>query len=232
MRIICSATQQADAGCWISTSKSFEICASEFSILQSGNFNTAQSEKEIIVIDTMYWRNNQPSYKNNGCYSVFTDQNGKTLVDLGDESAYPSTTVNTTKSRNSYINWGIPYNGKTVNRDDLMEQLKSFRQKINTSAQTGILDMSFPTADDRSYTKTGSKLAPIQEFSLMDYVKQELIPNHFPGLPIASGQAKGMQEVLILNQIPFNAIKIKLSKLEKISFMHLAMPNGRRCWTI
>ena len=37
--------------CWISTTKDFKRCASEFSIPQMGGYNTAMQRKKIAVID-------------------------------------------------------------------------------------------------------------------------------------------------------------------------------------
>lgn len=41
----------SNGDCWISASKDFEMCASEFAIPQSGNYNTAITRKPIAIID-------------------------------------------------------------------------------------------------------------------------------------------------------------------------------------
>ncbi|MEG1760757.1 MAG: hypothetical protein RR251_02530 [Hydrogenoanaerobacterium sp.] len=61
------------AGCWISACKDFSICASEFSIPQSGKFNTATKRKNIAVLNSTNQYNDNFTY----CKGI---KNGKNLT--------------------------------------------------------------------------------------------------------------------------------------------------------
>jgi hypothetical protein len=54
---ISNGSEEKSAGCWISASKNFGVCAEEFSVPQNGKFNTAQIRKPIAVIESLVVRN-------------------------------------------------------------------------------------------------------------------------------------------------------------------------------
>lgn len=201
-----SAAQHVRAGskasqkdCWISTTKDFEICASEFAIPQMGGYNTAKKEKNIIVIDAMGWRKYCEDYINNGNYTIFWNNNKQISIDLGDVNIYPISV----KQGNRYV---LP-NGGTVNEKVIQSQVDSFSNAISGGADTGLLDLSFVTDNDRGHKGV------INQFSLLEYIKRALTSN-CQAPAIASGSAKAAMEVLVLNYIPRDFIKHRLTKLE------------------
>ena len=81
---VASGSKNSYQGCWISTTKDFYVCASEYAIPQMGKYNTTKKEKDIIVIDAMNWRGHTLEYESNGNYTIFT--NGKRiLIDIGNK---------------------------------------------------------------------------------------------------------------------------------------------------
>lgn len=201
-----SASQHVRSGskvlqkdCWISTTKDFEICASEFAIPQMGGYNTAHKEKDIIVIDAMAWRDTVQNYNSNGNYTIFVDGNRKIKIDLGDASQFP---VPKKGSQLYYMPDGTPVKDKYIK-----QQVEAFCQAIKGDIDTGILDLSFETNNDRGH-KGG-----INQFSLMEYIKWQMM-DKCQAQPVASGSAKSAQEVLILNRIPRGFIKYRLTRLE------------------
>lgn len=208
---IANGSKVGKQDCWISTSKSFRCCAEEFSIPQMGNYNTAVNEKEIIVIDPMWWRKTEKEYCSNGNLTVFIDKDHQILIDLGDIIKYPLPILRTNEKGNRKYN---EINGVKITSEKNEEQMKVFVNAVMKDTETGILDLTYPTKADRG------RLTSINQFSLLDYHsykygKSEKLIDDFQGYPIVSGQVKDKQEVLILNYVPYDSIVKKLSKIEK-----------------
>lgn len=194
-----SGSKELQKDCWISTSKDFEICASEFSIPQMGGYNTAKKEKDIIVIDAMAWRGAVQSYNSNGNATIFVDKDKNVKIDLGDANVFP------VPQKGSQLYY-MP-DGKAVNEEYIKQQVDAFQKAIDADIDTGILDLSFVTDNDRGHKGV------INQFSLMEYIKWHMTDN-CQAQPVASGSAKHAKEALILNHIPRDYIKYRLKKLE------------------
>lgn len=187
--------------CWISASKDFNICASEYSIPQMGAYNTTRKEKEIIVIDRTYWTKRKISnYKFNGNFTVFVDKENRISFDLGDEKEFPRPQKKGGRYR--YIN------NKRVCKKEQKNQIKSLLEGIEKGVDNGLFDMAFPSNGDR-----GGIIPVLNEFSMLDYIKSGIVAG-CQKQPIASGIMKKSKEVLVLNRIPYNAIVKKLTKIE------------------
>lgn len=194
-----SGSKELQKDCWISTSKDFAICASEFAIPQMGGYNTAKKEKDVIVIDAMAWRWTTQNYNSNGNYTIFVDKDKNVRIDLGDANVFP------VPQKGSQLYY-MP-DGKTVNEEYIKQQVDAFYKAIDVDIDTGILDLSFVTDNDRGHKGV------INQFSLMEYMKRH-ITDSCQAPAVASGSAKKAGEVLILNHIPRCFIKRRLTKLE------------------
>lgn len=199
---ISSGSNNNQRDCWISTTKDFKICASEYAIPQMGAYNTTQRQKEIIVISRMYWINNS-NYNFNGNFTVFTDLNNQICFDLGDAKTFP---IPVKMHRYRYITVGNKQ--VKVNNKLQVQQINTLLNGMLNGADMGLFDMAFPSKSDRK-----NIIPTLNEFSMLDYIDKGIV-GKCAKQPIASGIMKKSKEVLALNNIPYNAIIKKLSKIE------------------
>lgn len=188
-----SSIEQKD--CWISACKMFEVCVREYAIPQGGKYNTANSRKDVAVIDVSFWKKVNAI---SDCYSVFKSGNN-TIVDFS----------NIRELSNVY--------GRTI-WEKRYNQIKRIR-KVIEDVYCGKIDSAL---FDCSFVR--KKNAELDKLDLMSFSKERKNVNgaytcyglfDFGITAVQNGVAYAAKEVLCLNYIPMNVIKIVLTPIQQ-----------------
>lgn len=189
--------------CWISLAQDFNCCANEYSVPQTGEYNTANKRKRIAVFDVSGWGSEVQERNFGDSCTFFLNKEGKPIVDFLDLPKFQE----------------IP---RRYKRKRLEAQIAWFIGAISqTPADTGLLDCGNPTKSVRRTVGALNQLS-LLEMSQESHYGIILSGNKKmrPGVKvktvniISTGPAKASLETLALNYIPVKAFKKLLSFLE------------------
>lgn len=190
--------------CWISCAKDFWMLLKEYAIPQCGNFNTADTRKNVAVIDFSYWKSFQ---KNDPIKNHTIFKNEKNIIE--DFSKYTYVAPQPGKKR--------MINNKIWTYQKLLNKIRNIRNNIINNANNQLPNIA---ALDCGFSHLNPPRVPlIQELTFFQMCwnnnsgtkayHTKLINAACNSVEGASPRTVG--EVLILKEIPYNCIAVVIS---------------------